>query len=177
MYQSLECRPDSYQEWYKQGNKLRAEGYYQEALMSYERAINYKPRDYWSWYRKGVVLEALDCYSEAIDSYTQANNIEPNNYWAWYEQGCILFSVFAEYQRAIACFERALVAHSQDYWAIYRIAEAHRKLGNYEEAISHYDQALKLRPQDFWAFIVAEKHSSNGVIWNWLCKVTNSLWI
>ena len=48
MYQSLECRPDSYREWYQRGNKLRAEGLYYEALASYERALNYQPSDYWS---------------------------------------------------------------------------------------------------------------------------------
>jgi hypothetical protein len=26
MYQSLECRPDSYREWYRKGNQLRAAG-------------------------------------------------------------------------------------------------------------------------------------------------------
>jgi tetratricopeptide (TPR) repeat protein len=57
MYQTLECRPDSYREWYQRANRLRAAGNYHEALTSYEKALNYQPNDYWSWYRKGVVLE------------------------------------------------------------------------------------------------------------------------
>ncbi|MGL6340957.1 MAG: tetratricopeptide repeat protein, partial [Waterburya sp.] len=107
MYQPLECRPDSYQEWYQQGNQLRAEGYYQEALISYDRALDYHPRDYWTWYRKGAVLEALGYYYDAIDSYAKAIAIQPDNYWAWYEQGCIYAVELNQYQQAIACFTQA----------------------------------------------------------------------
>ena len=46
MYQSLDYRPDSYQEWYRRGNKLRAEGYFYEALTGYERTLCYQPSDY-----------------------------------------------------------------------------------------------------------------------------------
>ncbi|AFZ13795.1 Tetratricopeptide TPR_1 repeat-containing protein [Crinalium epipsammum PCC 9333] len=50
IYRALECRPDSFKDWYQQGNTLRDRGRYWEALASYEKALEYEPRSYWVWY-------------------------------------------------------------------------------------------------------------------------------
>jgi len=58
--------------------------------------------------------------------------------------------------RQSSCFSKVLASHSQDYWAIYRLAEFLRKLGNCEKAIFDYDQALTIRPHDFWSFLLGK---------------------
>ena len=76
MYISLESRPDSYREWYEEGNLLRKQGHERRALACYERALEYNHQDYWAWYRKGTVLEKLGEYDEAVASYAQACNLK-----------------------------------------------------------------------------------------------------
>ena len=105
MYKTLECRPDTYQAWYGQGDRLRKQHCYQEALISYGKALEYNPRDYWAWYHIAGILETVGNYREAIAHYQQAVTLKPNNYWAWYEQGCIYLEELAEYEKAIASFE------------------------------------------------------------------------
>jgi tetratricopeptide (TPR) repeat protein len=66
VYRTLECRPDSYQDWYQQGNTLRDAGRYEEALASYERALEYNPYDYWAWYWRADILNTWGCFEEAL---------------------------------------------------------------------------------------------------------------
>ena len=41
IFNPLECRPDSYQGWYAQGNTLLDQRRFGDALISYERALEY----------------------------------------------------------------------------------------------------------------------------------------
>lgn len=88
VYRFLECRPDSYQDWYQQGNALLEKQHLQDALLSYDKALEYHPSDYWAWYKRGITLEELGCNEEAIGSYAIASSVSPKNYWAWYSQAC-----------------------------------------------------------------------------------------
>ncbi|MFM7576356.1 MAG: tetratricopeptide repeat protein, partial [Microcystaceae cyanobacterium] len=78
LFNPLECRPDSYQGWYQQGNGLWEQGRFAEALMSFDRAIDYYPEDYWAWYKRGMTLEQLGRFTEAAESYERAARIQPN---------------------------------------------------------------------------------------------------
>ena len=69
VYRPLECRPDNYRDWYQQGNLQRDRQYLKDALLSYEKALEYYPTDYWAWYKRGIILEELGNYEEAAASY------------------------------------------------------------------------------------------------------------
>ena len=69
VFKTLECRPDSYQGWYQQGNALGQQGRFSEDLTCYDRALEYYPRDYLAWYKRGNILEALGRYEDAVTSY------------------------------------------------------------------------------------------------------------
>lgn len=79
IYRNLECRLDSYQ----QGNTLQDAGRYQEAFVSYERALEYNPYDYWAWYWRADILDIWGCFEEALASYNKALLYKPYDYWAW----------------------------------------------------------------------------------------------
>jgi len=46
VYRALECRPDTYRDWYDQGNILKERMDYFGALISYEKALEYYPDDF-----------------------------------------------------------------------------------------------------------------------------------
>jgi tetratricopeptide (TPR) repeat protein len=82
VYRALECHPDTYRDWYDQGNILKERMDYFGALISYEKALEYYPDDYWAWYKRGMILEDLGMYEEAAESYSNAAQVKDDNYWA-----------------------------------------------------------------------------------------------
>ncbi len=153
-YLWLECRPDCYQTWYEQGNKLRQENCYSEALVCYDRALTYSHDSYYVWYYRGRILESLNHIEEALFSLQTACQIQPHNYWAWYDQGFIWQKYYSEYQRSIFCFNEALQNNTQteEYWAVYRLGKSYFKIKKYLLALDYFRQALQIRPEDYWSY-------------------------
>nr|WP_302850061.1 tetratricopeptide repeat protein [Sphaerospermopsis torques-reginae] len=71
----------SYYRWLKK---------YEEAIVSYDKAIAIKPDYHEAWYNRGVALDKLKKYEEAIVSYDKAIAIKPDYHEAWYNRGIIL---------------------------------------------------------------------------------------
>ncbi|MGL5192890.1 MAG: tetratricopeptide repeat protein, partial [Chroococcales cyanobacterium] len=65
-------QPKDYQEWYKRASVLHDSKRYEEAIASYNQALEIRPHDYWACYERANALAALQRYQEAIASYDQA---------------------------------------------------------------------------------------------------------
>lgn len=76
-----------YKIWYKRGKLLTVLDRDEEAIASYDRAIQIKP-DYDTWHEKGLSLTRLQRYEEAIASYDKAIQINPEYAFAWYNKAC-----------------------------------------------------------------------------------------
>lgn len=148
----LECRPDSYRQWYQKGEEFRRDGYLQEALFCYNKAIEYYPGDYYAWYYRGKVLEEMGDYSQAVTSWRVACQIKPDNYWGWYEWGCLLQDKLDKLQEAEFCFLKALTAKPDDYWTNYRLARVNISKKKYLVALDYLNKCLRLRPRDYWSY-------------------------
>ena len=55
--------------WWFQGITLWTQGQYEEAIDSYDHAIELKPDDDSAWNNRGCALDDLGRYEEAIASY------------------------------------------------------------------------------------------------------------
>lgn len=151
VYRYFECRPDSYHGWYNQARQLQAHSKLEDALYSYQKALEYHPHDYFSWYNHGKILEELGQYQSALNSFHQAGNLQPNNYWAWYSIGYILQEKLADYSQAMVYLRRALVNNPQDYWTNYRLAKSYFYQRKYISALDFFHRALNIRPHDYWS--------------------------
>jgi tetratricopeptide (TPR) repeat protein len=60
---------------------------YQEAIESFDKAIEINPKNANVWNIKGNSFYAIRKYQEAIDSYDKAIEINPNYAEAWYNKG------------------------------------------------------------------------------------------
>ncbi|MGK7929086.1 MAG: tetratricopeptide repeat protein [Spirulina sp.] len=69
------------------GNILVADRQYEEAIASYDKAVEINPNYDAAWYNRGVALYNLGRYEEAIASYDKAVEINPNYDAAWYNRG------------------------------------------------------------------------------------------
>jgi len=92
-----------------QGLLFSEEGRHEEALASYNRAIELKPDYAEAWSNRGVALGDLRRHEEALASYERAIELKPDYAEAWSNRGITLNDLqrhedaLASYDRAIAC--------------------------------------------------------------------------
>lgn len=153
--------PPSDRTWYQQGLTQMDGKRYEEAIASFDRAIECAPDSYDAWYMKGNALFNLKRYEEAFASYDRAANLQPDRFVAWESRGLALDRL-QRYEEAITSLDRALeiqVDESKVWWVR---GNALYGLKRDEEAITNYDKALELQP---------DSHQ----IWLWRGKVLTSL--
>jgi tetratricopeptide (TPR) repeat protein len=126
---------------------LATNGDCEEAITSFDNALNIKPDDHTLWFGRGLMLDYLGRYEEAIVSYDEALKFKPDDYEAWYKRG-IALSQLGRLEEAIASFDNALKIKPDDHkpWFVRGLVLDY--LGRCEEAITSYDQALKINPDD-----------------------------
>ena len=101
------------------------------------------------WYLRGDALAHLGRYGEAIDSFTQTLRYCPHAKLALAFQA-VCWIHLTDYERALACCDRALdidSAHAQAW--IFRGVALHR-LGRYREAYRCYDRATANDARPWW---------------------------
>ncbi|MEM8504813.1 MAG: CHAT domain-containing tetratricopeptide repeat protein [Cyanobacteria bacterium P01_D01_bin.1] len=119
-------------------------GQHEEAIMSYEQALDIKPDCYEALYHKGLALSRLGQHEESIVSYEQALDIKPDGAQALYKKGFALGEL-GRYEEAIIAFEQALAIEPNLYDALCNKGAALSMLGRQEAAIATYDQALAIK--------------------------------
>ena len=62
----------------------------EDALTSFEKAIENRWWDYWAYYRRSETLHQLGRYEEALASYNEALEIRPNDAAGWYNRAQLL---------------------------------------------------------------------------------------
>lgn len=77
-----EIKSGDYNAWYNRGIFLSKLGNYDEAVKSYDRAVEIKPDDYLSWAGRGKSFGKLEKFGKAIESYDKAIEIKPDYYVA-----------------------------------------------------------------------------------------------
>ncbi|NCQ99530.1 MAG: tetratricopeptide repeat protein, partial [Microcystis aeruginosa L211-101] len=88
-------------------NALVNLGRYEEAIASYDQALEFKPDKHEAWTNRGIALGNLGRYEEAIASYDRALEIKPDDHEAWHNRGNALDNL-GRYEEAIASYDRAL---------------------------------------------------------------------
>jgi tetratricopeptide (TPR) repeat protein len=137
--------------WHEKGLIHAMGKEYEQAIASYDQALEIKPDDHEAWYNRGIALGNLGRYEEAIASYDRALEIKPDYHEAWYNRGNALDNL-GRYEEAIASYDRALEFKPDypDAWT--NRGNALVNLGRYEEAIASYDQAIKINSNDADAY-------------------------
>ncbi|MDJ0845035.1 CHAT domain-containing protein [Crocosphaera sp.] len=82
-------------------------GEYQEAIASWDKALEIKPDKDEAWYNRGVALNNLGRLEEAIASYDKALEFKPDKDEAWNNRGNALDDL-GRLEEAIASYDKAL---------------------------------------------------------------------
>lgn len=133
-------------ELYKRGDTLLELKRYDDALASYNRAVELKPEYAEAWKGKGSTLLALKRYEEARNAYDKAIQIQPAYSEAWIGRGNALDSL-QQYKEAINSFDRAIEFQSDSLEAWNNKGNVQIKLQQYSDAIASFDKAIQLQPK------------------------------
>ncbi|MBD2278171.1 serine/threonine-protein kinase [Aphanizomenon flos-aquae] len=131
-------------ELYNQGNTLIQLQRYQEALATYEKAIDIKPDYPQALYGQGKALFQLKKYQESLIAYDQAIQIQPNYLEAWTNRGFVLVRL-KRYSEAIATVDKALQLKNDDPKVWQLKGDIFIKISQYNDAIKAYEQAINFQ--------------------------------
>ena len=129
----------------QKGGEMLDTSRYEEALVSFDRALKIDSRSIGALNGKGLVLNQLGKYEEAITWFDKALEINPDFTNALYSKGVTL-SNLGKYEEAITWFDKTLEINPHFVDAMYNKADALGELGKYEEALVWTDKALTLNP-------------------------------
>ncbi|HEY9634318.1 MAG TPA: tetratricopeptide repeat protein [Coleofasciculaceae cyanobacterium] len=118
---------------------------YQDALDSYNRAVELRPEYAEAWNGKGNSLLELKHYKDALNAYDKAIQIQPNYLEAWIGRSNAL-DRSQRYEEAINSFNTALKIQPNHLESLNGLGNVQIKLQNYSEAIASFDKAVKLQP-------------------------------
>ncbi|NJM77766.1 MAG: CHAT domain-containing protein, partial [Acaryochloridaceae cyanobacterium RU_4_10] len=96
----------------------------EEAIASYDRALELKPNDHAIWSNRSLVLYVIGHHAEAIASYDKVLELKPDDFYAWTGKGNAQKEL-GQYDTAIASYNRALAIQP-----------------TYSEALTHRDTLL-----------------------------------
>ena len=155
----LAIDPSHAEAWYKQGNVLKGMNRPNEALTSYQRAIELKPRYAAAHCNSGVVLLALGRADEALSEFREAVEINPNDAIAHYNRATAQHSL-NQSTLALKSYSRAIELNPDYAEAHFSRARLHEESARWQEALSDYDRVLAIQP----GFRQAHFHHGNVLV-------------
>jgi tetratricopeptide (TPR) repeat protein len=129
----------------QKGGEMLNTSRYEEALVSFDRALMIDSMSVDAQNGKGLVLNQLGKYDEAITWFDKTLEINPDFTNALYNKGVTL-SNLGKYDEAITWFDKTLEVNPYFVDAMYNKADALGELGKYEEALVWTEKALTLKP-------------------------------
>jgi tetratricopeptide (TPR) repeat protein len=103
---TIEADPTSALDWAGQGDVMNNIGYYYQALVYYEMALNFEPNNANILTSKARTLTRLGKYDEALDILAQALDLDPDNTYTWKSIGDV-YSELGDTDKADAAYARA----------------------------------------------------------------------
>lgn len=140
-------------EHYNQGNALQNVSRYEEAIASYDRAIELQPHLVFAYSNRGNALQMLKRYNEALASYDIALNLQPDFVNAFSSRGSALHKL-GRYHEALASCDQAIALQPDFDLAHYNRGITLFELKRFEESVASSDRAIALRPAFAAAFLV-----------------------
>lgn len=142
-------------DWVIQGMDLNDQGKYEEAIESYNRAIDLDPKNAKAWSKKGLAYASNifgNHKEDAIDCIDVAVNLSRSDADIWIDNGEFLYKI-GNFNESINAYKRAIEINSSKSFLWTIIASEFYYLDNYEESLNSYDNAIELDPNNacYWA--------------------------
>ena len=135
-------------DYFNRGCTLGNDGYYEEALKAYDKAIELNPDYADAWVFKGAALDELGRYEEgryeeALKAYDKAIELKPDDAKVWHDKGGALCNL-GRYEEALEAFDKAIEL-KQDYGRVWvHKAYAYSHMGDKRNALQSLSKAIEL---------------------------------
>ncbi|MEA5522808.1 tetratricopeptide repeat protein [Limnoraphis robusta CCNP1315] len=119
----------------------------EDAIHSFDRAIEINKDNFLVWYYRGLALTKINSFQDALISFNRAIRLNPENSEVWQYRGLALIEL-ERYEEALASFNKAIELDDQ-YVSLWQIrGQVLYELKRYEEALASFNKAIELDDQD-----------------------------
>jgi tetratricopeptide (TPR) repeat protein len=136
----------------QRGDVLFALERFEEAIVSYDRAIELDPQNVAAYANRGCAFGCSGDNEAAVASHDRALAIEPDHLLAALNRGVALHNLH-RHEEALASFDRALAISPNDPGVHSNRATALGSLGRLDEALACYERAHALNPDFIDAYV------------------------
>jgi tetratricopeptide (TPR) repeat protein len=143
-------------------------GRFDEAILSYDKAIVLAPDDPEAFYNRGGCLQKLKRFEEALVSYDKAIALNCDYADAFSNRGVVL-QALGRHSEAVTSYDRAIALKPNFAEALCNRGSVLHELKRFDEAIASYDEAIALKP-DF-----AESFNYRGMSFEKLGRLPEAL--
>src|SRR6266702_626599 len=131
--------------WQGYGLTQRLRGLEQDALSSFEHALQLDPGLVTSWNGKGTVLGKLRRHKEALDAFEKALRYDPQLVQAWYNKRLLLHDI-GRFREAEKALQEAINLNNRFAQAYFGRGQALYALQRLKQALQMFDQAVQKDP-------------------------------
>jgi superkiller protein 3 len=135
-----------------QGDKLSDQKKLDEAIASYQKAIQLQPDDAYGYTSLAHSLRKQGKLDEAIAAYQKAIQLRPNYVYYYIFLGDGLREQ-GKLDEAIAAYQKAIHIQPNDVYGYTNLALTLREQGKLDKAIAAYQKAIQLRPDYVYGYI------------------------
>ena len=143
--EGLKAHPGSADLYNCLGDALRGRGQYQEAILSYRKAIELKTDYAGTYYHLAALLQGKGDVDEALALYRKALNLNPNHADTFNNIGAILQDKH-KIDEAIEYYQKALEINPNSHMVFNNLGNAYYEKGRVDEAITLYRNSIQLNP-------------------------------
>lgn len=155
---------DSRKQWiadfwgsFREANRLRQEGDYEQAAAVYRKCLEIDPRHEESLYYLGIMSEEIGEYAAAVEAYERLLGVNPASGRALTQFGALLATanpaLAPDYERARGLFEKAVELNREQAGPFLQLGMVDLNLGRFAEAVEDFRIAGRAGSPggDFWA--------------------------
>ena len=147
---TLAKNPDCWMAHVFLGNFLRDQGFIEEAMEHYHKAIEINPNSFEALDNLGIALAAKGRLNEAIENYRKSIQLNPIPYNALNNLGLAL-AAQGRFDEAIENYRAAVRINPNFSEALDNLGNALAAQGRLDEAIENYRTAIQIQPDFFEA--------------------------
>ena len=134
---------DKSKDVYRRGTQLISQRKYEDAVKTFDKAIEKEPNYYRAWLMRGYALYCLERFDDALTSYDKALELKPDSADVWYYKG-IIFKDIDKIDAAFDCYNKALEINPKYSEALTDRGQIFYQKENYEQALADFNSSTEL---------------------------------
>lgn len=143
----------SYQLWNCQGLELDSLARYQEAIISYNKAIALESEYLWLWNNRGEVYTKLGQIEKAIADFKKAISLnQQQSFVPWNNLGKLYYQQ-QQYQQAIITYQKAIAVRNDYVPALIGLGNCYKAQKNYVLALETYNRVIEIDDHAYEAWL------------------------